>query len=249
MNIKIMSACCLFLAGGLCLFAAEQANSPTPGPKHPWPKDRTEAQPAVDAFTATLTQSGYDKTFRDSLKVSPESARDVVSKTGNIDIPKDILIIFHEPEVCKNYYPFYLPKLGEKVTDYIDYFQGCFTKFRLGLLSDKATPPPKTGPKNKWNPDNIAAAFTAVLDRSTRDQPFRELLTGKPAERGTAAALKSAKEAVSDEGWIDIPTEVVILFHDDRANEKYHMFFLPPFDKHAPTYEYRAHFEGFYFVW
>lgn len=250
MRTRSVTICGLFLAGAICLSAAERENQTKTTAKKPWPKDRKEAQGAVDAFTAALTRAGYDQGFRDRLKASPESARDAVSDEGNIDIPKDIMIIFHEPDLCQNYWPFYLPELKETVGDYVDYFQGCFSRFRLRRLADVKMKLARTGPKGDWNQDNIASAFSAVLQRAAREEGFRSLLLGDATERGTSAALQSAAKAVSEEGNIQIPPGIVILFHEGIANEKYHMFSLPPFDeKKRDTYEYRAYFDGFYFVW
>jgi hypothetical protein len=252
MRTKIIAGCSLFIAASLCLFAVA---TPTPAQeraKKKWPKNRDEAQGAVDSFSEALSQAGHDQAVRDRLKTTPESARDTVSDpaVGNIDIPKNVLIIFHEPKDCKNYYPFYLPKPGSKVDDYWLYFQGCFSKFQLRKLSEAKITPPPAGKKMEWNQDNIAKAFTDVLKLSATDKAFRKRLTGLPDQQGTSAALQSAKEAVADVGNIEIPAEIVIFFHEDVSNERYHMFYLPPFDSNTQTkYEYRAHFEGVYFVW
>jgi len=96
--------------------------------------------------------------------------------------------------------------------------------------------------KKPWNSTNAVAAFTAALTRSASDRTFRSRLT---------ASLESAKEAVSEEGDIDIPKDVVILFHEDRYNEKYHVFWLPKFDKKKvrTAHTYKFHFECCYNPW
>jgi hypothetical protein len=224
--------------------------------KTPWPKDRTQAANAVMAFSATLTRAGRDQTFRDSLKRSLEDARNEVSNEGKIEIPEDIVILFHEPEACQNIFPFYLPKPDDPLRAFSYYFQGCRPKFQFPALSPAvffaqakerfavlrvAPAAGEAETKKPWTLPNIAEAFTAVLHRSQVDPDFRRRLT---------ASMSSAKDAVAVEGGIDIPAEVLVLFHEDEANEKFHMFRLPPLDPNGlATYEYRPQFEGFYFVW
>lgn len=95
--------------------------------------------------------------------------------------------------------------------------------------------------KKEWNQKNAIAAFNAALSRSAYDQIFRDRLTASP---------DAAKEAVSEEGRITVPSEVVILFHENKANENYHIFDLPQFDGNASTtHAYRQHFECCYPVW
>ena len=99
----------------------------------------------------------------------------------------------------------------------------------------------KTSGKRQWNQKNAIAAFDMALTRSAYDKVFRDRLTDSP---------ESAKQAVSEEGQIAVPNEVVILFHEDKYNENYHIFDLPPFDGNARTpHEYRQHFECCYQVW
>lgn len=220
----------------------------------PWPKNDDDPRDAVAAFSAALTRAGHDQEFRASLLKSPEDARKAVSDEGQIEIPDDIVVIFHEPEACQNIYPFYLPTPEEPLLPYYDYFQGCRPKFQLEALTPAAFEKVRhesriaalggileADPIKSWTLSNVAEAFTAVLRRSQFDPEFRKRLT---------ASLTSAKEAVAEEGGIDIPSEVVVLFHEDESNEKYHMFRLPPLDPEAQAeYQYRAQFEGFYFVW
>jgi hypothetical protein len=97
--------------------------------------------------------------------------------------------------------------------------------------------------KNPWNPTNAVAAFTATLTRSGYDRDFRNRLKASP---------DSAKQAVSDEGNIDIPKDIVIIFHENEREEreKHHCFYLPPFDENARTkHEYAEHFECCYNPW
>src|SRR5439155_1663096 len=95
--------------------------------------------------------------------------------------------------------------------------------------------------KKPWNPTNAVAAFTAALTRSGYDRDFRNSLI---------ASSDSAKEAVSEEGDVDIPKDDVIMFHEDELNEKYHIFSLPAFNQNARTrHEYRDHFMGLYNSW
>lgn len=83
---------------------------------------------AVAAFTAALTRAGHDKPFRDRLKESLESARTAVSEAGDVEIPNDIWITFHEDELNAKYHVFYLPPLdpNQKVIpyEYATFFQG-----------------------------------------------------------------------------------------------------------------------------
>ena len=99
----------------------------------------------------------------------------------------------------------------------------------------------KTSGKRQWNQKNAIAAFNMALTRSAYDKEFRDRLTASP---------DSAKQAVSDEGQIAVPNEVVILFHEDKQNENYHIFDLPQFDGNAgATHAYKQHFECCYPVW
>ena len=93
----------------------------------------------------------------------------------------------------------------------------------------------------EWNQTTATDAFTASLTRSTYDKVFRDRLTASP---------ESAKQAVSEEGQIAVPNEVVILFHEDKQNENYHVFDLPQFDGNArATHAYKQHLECCYPVW
>jgi len=95
--------------------------------------------------------------------------------------------------------------------------------------------------KKPWNSENAVAAFTAALTKSAHDRTFRNRLT---------ASLESAKEAVSEVGDIEIPRDVVIVFHEGRENEKYHVFWLPTFDETTQTaHTYQYHFKCCYNPW
>jgi hypothetical protein len=95
--------------------------------------------------------------------------------------------------------------------------------------------------KKPWSAENAVAAFDKALTRSAHDRTFRNRLT---------ASLESAKEAVSEDGDIEIPKDVVIVFHEGRYNEKYHVFWLPEFDQKAQTtHTYKFHFECCYNPW
>jgi hypothetical protein len=99
----------------------------------------------------------------------------------------------------------------------------------------------KTSGKKQWNQKNAVAAFNMTLTRSAYDRVFRDRLT---------ASSDSAKQAVSEEGQIAVPNEVVILFHEDKQNENYHVFDLPPFDGNASaTHAYKQHLECCYPEW
>ncbi len=99
----------------------------------------------------------------------------------------------------------------------------------------------KTSGKKQWNQKNAVAAFNMALTRSAYDRVFRDRLT---------ASSDSAKQAVSEEGQIAVPNEVVILFHEDKQNENYHVFDLPDFDPNArTTHAYKQHLECCYPEW
>jgi len=93
----------------------------------------------------------------------------------------------------------------------------------------------------EWNPDNAAAAFTAALTRSGYDRAFRQRLTASP---------QSAKKAVAEEGDVEIPEKVLIVFHEDQYNENYMVFYLPPLDEAQRTqHEYQKYFQCCYQLW
>ena len=182
------------------------------------PTKEWNPQNAVAAFTAALSRSGYDQAYRDRLKASLESAREAVSEAGDINIPDDIVIVFYEDQLKstfnEKYHAFYLPTLDPDSTDvhqYQKHFQGFYNAWRPEV--------PKHS--REWLPENAVPALTGALSRSGHDSDFRTRLK---------ASLESAREAVSEEGEIDIPNDIVFVFHEDKVNEKYHAFYLPKFD-------------------
>lgn len=99
----------------------------------------------------------------------------------------------------------------------------------------------KTSGKRQWNQKNAVSAFNMALTRSAYDKVFRDRLT---------ASSDSAKQAVSEEGQIAVPNEIVILFHEDKQNENYHVFDLPEFDPNARApHAYKQHLECCYPEW
>jgi hypothetical protein len=84
--------------------------------------------------------------------------------------------------------------------------------------------------KQEWNPNNGVAAFTAALTKSGYDSDFRKRLSD---------SCESAKQAVSEEGNIAIPDNVVTMFYEPGAYKDHFGFFLPPFKsgRHTP-YKY-----------
>jgi hypothetical protein len=88
----------------------------------------------------------------------------------------------------------------------------------------------KPWPRNREEAKDAVAAFTASLKKSTQDQAFRRQLT---------ASCDSAKKAVSEEGNIDIPDDVVIMFYEPSTYEDHFAFYLPPLNREARTqYKY-----------
>lgn len=178
------------------------------------PSKEWNPQNAVAAFTAALSKSGHDQEFRDRLKASLESARGAVSEAGDVNIPDDMVILFFEGELNDKYHAFYLPPFDPDRTDVHEYekhFQGFYNAWR----------PEVPAHSRAWLPENAVPALTDALSRSGHDSDFRARLK---------ASLASAREAVSEAGEIDIPNEVVFVFHEDKVNEKYHAFYLPKFD-------------------
>src|SRR5204862_5696595 len=108
MKTRITSLLCLVFAGARCLGAAMQAEqSKTSG------KKRWNQKNAVAAFNMALTRSGYDRTFRDRLEASLESAKQAVSEEGQITIPEKVVIMLHEDKSNGNYHIFNLPPFDE----------------------------------------------------------------------------------------------------------------------------------------
>jgi hypothetical protein len=230
-----------------------QAGEPkSSGKKKPWmPPENFKA-----AFTAALTRAGYDPEFRSRLTASCDSAKEAVSEEGDIDIPKEVVIVFHEHVSNDNYHVLHLPPFNEKgneTYEYEEYLDCCYNRFLVGrdgkFQNFTVSPPataqpgqPGTSSKKEWSPDNASAAVARALTRAGRDGKFRNRLTASP---------DSAKQAVSEEGNINIPKEVVILFHEKKYNDDYHVFYLPDLKEGEPheTHEYRKHFQAAYHVW
>jgi hypothetical protein len=200
------------------------------------PNKEWNPQNAISAFTAALSRSGYDREFRDRLIASSDSAKLAVSEEGKIDIPSDIVTVFHEKKLNEKYHVFYLPPLDPEKPDvlheYDTHFMCCYN----------AWAPEVKERTREWIPENAVPAFTDALTRAGHDSDFRDRLI---------ASSDSAKEAVSEEGEIDIPSDIVTVFHEDKLNEKYHVFFLPPFDPDKPDvlHEYDVHFQCCYNAW
>src|ERR1700680_1282457 len=87
--------------------------------------------------------------------------------------------------------------------------------------------------KKQWDKRNAIVAFDAALTRSGYDRVFRNRLT---------ASVKSARQAVSEEGQVTIPENVIIMTHEDSLSGNYHVFDLPPFNENAHVAEeYHVH--------
>jgi hypothetical protein len=235
MKIKLTAGSCLCLAGAFCLLAAAHSEQAKTTTKKPWPRDRDDTQAvegAKTAFTAALTRSAKDRKFRERLTASCDSAREEVIAEGNIDIPEDVVVMFYEPKTYEDHFAFYLPPLDTssrtpyKYTD-DRYFQCCSTSFRKFLVQT-------------INP-TLATALNAALTRAGYDPDFRKSLT---------VSCDSAKKAVSDEGHVEIKSEISMIFHDGEDNEKYHVFSLPKFgETDASELQYRKQFMCCYNVW
>lgn len=239
MNIRIFSAYSLFLSAALCLGAAMKAEQSKTSDKKQWNQKN-----AITAFNMALTRAGYDRLFRDRLAASPDSAKQAVAEEGQIIVPENILIMLHEDKFDRNYHVFSLPPWDENAHsthEYKKHLECCYQPWLAPAEAPQQSDPAKTNGLKEWNQTNAAGAFTASLTRSAYDKVFRDRLT---------ASLDSAKQAVSEEGQIAVPDEVVILFHENKSNENYHIFNLPRFDENARTrHEYRQYFECCYPVW
>jgi hypothetical protein len=123
---------------------------------------------------------------------------------------------------------------------------------------------PETAPYNA-----AILAFDAALTRAAWDMGFRQRLIKSP---------DSAKEAVAEEGHINIPASKVIVFYEaqppkpdatkhasaeqsaylavslqseSKSNENVHVFYLPPFKENDKTkhYRYEDYFMCCYDYW
>jgi hypothetical protein len=89
----VTSAFALAVSVAMAQSSAEQ----TSGPKAEWPTT-APYDAAICAFDKALTKASREKTFRERLTKSCESAKDAVKEIGNINIPDDRIIIFYEAE-------------------------------------------------------------------------------------------------------------------------------------------------------
>jgi len=125
MTRKITTILCLFFAGALCLGAAIHLEQSQKNNKKQW----NEAN-ATQAFTMSLTRSAYDRTFRNRLIASPESAKQAVADEGQISVPDEVVILFHEDKFNENYHVFDLPQFDENARKnhaYRQYIECCYT--------------------------------------------------------------------------------------------------------------------------
>lgn len=96
--IAKISGVAAFITSALVLaLSGMRAQTSTPAK---WPTG-VPHKVAMDAFSAALTEAGWNKETRDALKASPESAKQKVAKLGNVDIPSEIFIMFYEPQTEK----------------------------------------------------------------------------------------------------------------------------------------------------
>ncbi len=239
MKPKLVFTYCLFVASAICLLAAAQSTKTKSSAARHWPKpDQSDSDhlaaviDAVDSFTATLTRAGYDRDFRQRLTDSCDAAKNAVSEEGKIDIPSDVVIMFYEPGTYGQHFGFMLPPLNEqahipyKYTD-DDYYECCLPRFSK-LLVTRRDP-------------SLAAALDAAMTRAGYDSHFRDRLT---------ASCDSAKNAVSEEGRIDIRKDAQMIFHSKIGDERYHIFELPPFDPNSrKEHLYSDSFQGLYPLW
>lgn len=242
MKTRTVLSYSLFLASALCLVAAAQSNQSTP-PGKQWPipgqsadERKLAASDAVGSLTATLTRAGYDKTFRQGLSQSCESAKQNVSREGNIEIPNDVVTMFYEPDAYKDHFGFILPPFNPDAHPdykYADpkYYQCCFPivkKFEVATI-DKP----------------LADALDAAMTRAGYDSAFRERLS---------VNCESAKKAVAEvgkDGPIQIGDNIQMIFKDkDKGDDRYHIFVLPPFDANSRCPRaYGEYFVGMYPLW
>ena len=191
----------------------------------------------VAAFTAALSRSGYDSAFRKRLTDSCESAKQAVIEDGNIAVPDNVVMMFHESAAYKDHFGFFLPPFNPgthtpyKYSDE-EFYKCCF-------------PAPKAFSVAAIEP-TLADALDRAMTRAGYDSEFRDRLS---------ASCDSAKKAVSEEGHLEIKKEVQMMFQDkakgDGGDERYHIFHLPPFNaaEHNKTYNYEEYFEALYPVW
>src|ERR1051325_7368941 len=104
MKLRTIPLLCFLFASALCFGAALQTNQINKNPKKQWTQTN-----AIIAFNMALTRSAYDQVFRDRLTASPESAKQAVSEEGQIAVPDEVVILFHEGKSNENYHIFELP--------------------------------------------------------------------------------------------------------------------------------------------
>jgi hypothetical protein len=243
MNTKIALMFCSFLASVICLLAVAQSNQPKGAGEKQWPK-QGEPKPAhdaavknaVDSFTAALTRAGHDREFRNRLTSSCDSAKQAVSEEGNIAIPENVVTMFYEHGTYKDHFGFFLPPFKPEVRPRYkyavkEYYKCCF-------------PMAKTFALTTIDP-SLAAALDAAMTRAGYDPEFRDRLS---------ASCDSAKQAVSEEGHVQIKKEVQMMFQDmdrgDKGDDRYHIFQLPPFDPNSSSeHAYEDYFVGLYPSW
>ena len=124
MTKRIFVISCLFFAGAYCLGAAMHVEQSVRGTKKQWTQPN-----AIMAFNMALTRSAYDRAFRDRLTTSSESAKQAVSEEGQIVIPNEVVILFHEDKYNENYHIFDLPQFDPNArapAAYKQYFQCCY---------------------------------------------------------------------------------------------------------------------------
>ena len=86
-------------------------------------------QNAMDAFTAALSRSAYDQVFRERLTTSAASAKQAVAEEGQIIIPEDVVILFHEEASSGNYHIFELPQFdgdASGIHTYKKHYECCY---------------------------------------------------------------------------------------------------------------------------
>ena len=118
---KKLTWTCLVVAAAVCIAGMMHAQSEG---QRTWNQEN-----AVSAFTAALSRSAYDQAFRDRLTASPESAKQAVAEEGQIAIPSEIVIMFHEAGSNGNYHIFDLPEFdgdSSGIHPYKAHYECCY---------------------------------------------------------------------------------------------------------------------------
>jgi hypothetical protein len=147
----IVSVCVIALTASRVV--AQPGNKAAQSGKLSWTKEN-----ARSAFTAALTRSAQDSAYRTELVTSTDSAKKAVAKEGNIEIPREVVIMFYEPTETPtnpraalranarsafrgtsndNYHVFALPPADGKQHFYKDQLRCCYPAW---------TPPPPPPP-------------------------------------------------------------------------------------------------------